>query len=438
MSLTVSAASLLLMAGAVGPALAEAKPPRFEPSTVRLVSEQVTSIGLPVLTAPQAIALLNRQRAANGIPGDLVEEPTLSSGCLSWATNYREAEGQYPHEELPSQPGYTAEGNEAAASSDLDGEPGSEATVGTLWGPLFNPWSGAAIHQAGLMNPGATAAWYGATADAACMGTGGSRSFTTPAFYSVPGPGAANVPIAENTGEEPYSPQQAAGLSTGYSAPAIILFAEGTDAKLQSATLTSSAGATVPTRDITPESSAPPSAPGFAPSATFGYIASYVVPRTKFEADTSYVLSAVWQNGEGATTTQTVSFETAATDLNGQIAAYEREVAKPAARSGVPLGAITPTLHGRRLSIKASGVGIGRSIRIRVERCPTKRCRPGEVQIPWRVTVTLSTPITNIRLPRLATGFRSVLTVYTPAFTTGGDRVGEQVTGADLPGQAFR
>jgi hypothetical protein len=140
-------------------------------------------------------------------------------GCLSWATVYREAKGQYPHEELLSQPGYTTEGNEAAGSSDLAGEPGSKFTVGALWGPLFNPWSGAALHEASLMDPAITTVWYGGSLAAACMGTSGARTFSAPVFYSVPGPGAANVPTAENTGELPFPPQEAVGLATNRISP---------------------------------------------------------------------------------------------------------------------------------------------------------------------------------------------------------------------------
>lgn len=431
----------MLSAGAVASlsAAAAIAHPRFRPAVIKLIPEQVASTHLPVLAAPQAIALLNQQRAANGIPGDLVEEPRLSAGCLSWATVYRPAKGQYPHEELSSQPGYTAEGNEAAGSSDLSGEPGSKFTVGALWGPLFNPWSGAALHEATLMDPAATTAWYGASLGAACMGASGALPLTTPAFYSVPGPGAANVPIAENTGELPFSPQEAVGLGDEpYLAPAIPLWAEDMlGAKLQSASLVTSAGATAPTSLVTPETPTPEAPSGFPSVGTFGGYtsgASFVVPRVKFKASTSYVLTATWQTAAG-TATQTVPFTTAATDLNGQIAAYERAAEKPPAQRGVATGTIIPALHGHRLSIKASGIALGQTIRIRIERCPSRRCLPHEVQIPWRLTLKLRLSVTNVTFPRLATGFRSVLTLYTPTFTVDGDRVDSQVIGVTLTGR---
>jgi hypothetical protein len=431
-AVAVCLASVWVVPGAV------ARSPRFNPPTLRLVPEPVaTSSHLPVLTAPQAIALLNQQRAANGIPGDLAEEPHLSTGCLSWATAYREAKGQYPHGELRSQPGYTTEGDDAASSSDLSGEPGSRFTVGALWGPLFNPWSGAALHEAGLMDPAITMAWYGASLGAACMGTSGARPVATPAFYSVPGPAAANVPIAENTGELPFSPQEAVGLgNAAYLAPAIPLWAEGTPgAKLQTATLASTAGAAVPTSLVTPETAAPQSPSGFPSVGAFGGYtsASFVVPRVRFKANTSYVLTAIWQTVAGSAT-QTVPFKTAATDLNGQIAAYERIAEQPVAQAGLPTGTITPSLHGRQLSIKASGIAIGQTVRLLIERCRTKRCMPRQVQIPWRLAVRLRSHVTNVTIPRLPTSLWSTINLTTRTFTVNGNRVYGQGTGVTLSG----
>lgn len=407
---------------------------RFDPATLRLVPEKPVAAHLPVLSSSQAIALLNQQRAANGIPGDLAEEPRLSAGCLSWATAYRNAKGQYPHEELPSQPGYTPEGDEAAGSSDLDGEPGSTFTVGTLWGPLFNPWSGAALHEAGLMNPAVTTVWYGASQGAACMGTSGSRAFTAQAFYSLPGPGATSVPIAENTGELPFPPQEAVGLGDEpYLAPALLLWDESSAARLQSATLMTAAGATVPTSLVTPETPTPESPSGFPSVSTFGGYtnASFVVPRVKLIKDTSYMLAATWQGPEGMTT-QTVPFKTAATDLNGLIAAYEATAKTPAVTTPTTTGTVTPTLHERRLSIKATGIAVGHTVRIQIERCPSRRCLPGEVQIPWRRTVRLQSATTAVIVPRLARGFRSVLTLYVNGFTIDGERVDSEVTGTTI------
>jgi hypothetical protein len=368
---------------------------------------------LPVADTGQAIKLLNEQRTANGIPGDLVEEPKLSEGCQSWATNYRPAKGQYPHEELPSQPGYTVQGNEAAMSSDLNGEPGSRFTVGTLWGSLFNPWSGAAIHEAGLLNPAVMSVWYGASRAAACMGTSGARSFLGPSFYSVPGPGARNVPIAENTGEFPFSSQEAVGLGQEpYLAPALLLWDEGSSAHLATATLTTAGGEPVPISLVTPETPTPGAPPNFPSVSTFGgySAASFVVPRVKFKKNMSYVLMASWQGPEG-TSLQTVRFTTADTDLNGLITEAEKVLAET-----FPKGLVVPSLRGHRLSLKSSGIALGHVAHLRVIGCPAGDCEYQRVPTPWKYTVRLRSAITRVSIPSSPSGGRYILTLRIPDF----------------------
>jgi hypothetical protein len=43
---------------------------------------------VPPVTAGEAITYLNEQRAANGIPGTLVEDAELSQGCLNHVSKY--------------------------------------------------------------------------------------------------------------------------------------------------------------------------------------------------------------------------------------------------------------------------------------------------------------------------------------------------------------
>ena len=373
---------------------------------------------LPLLAAPQAIALLNQQRTANGIPGDLVEEPALSAGCLSWATVYREAKGQYPHEEVPGQPGYSPEGNEAASRSDLDGEPGSQFSVGTAWGTLFNPWSGAPLHEAALMNPVATTVWYGASQGAACLGTTGDQTFASPTFFSVPGPGASSVPIAESSGELPFSPEQAVGLEGKEVAPAIPLWDEGTDAKLTAATVSAAGGGPVPTSLVTPETPTPPAPANFPSVPTFGGYtnASFVLPRTKLKPNTSYTLTATWQNSQGANSTQTVQFTTAATDLSKQIEAAERAFQD----AGIESGTFTPVLNGRTLMITATGLAVGRKLTVEMLRCTYSECGNHVDQVTLDRAVRLATTPVRVKIPLPPRGKRSSLElVMTPFHVKG-------------------
>ncbi len=351
---------------------------------------------LPLISDVQAIQHLSEQREANGIPGGLTLEPSLSEGCLSWATIYREAPGQYPHEEIPTQPGYTPEGNAAVASSDLAGEPGNKYTVGRLWTTQFNPWSAAAFHTESLMNPAATEAWYGATNSAACMGTGGSRAFTTPAFYSYPGNGATEVPTRENTAEWPHSPEQDVGLGDeAFVAGAIILWAEGTQATLASATLQSSRGAVVPTKLETTD--------------YYNDGASFVVPTTKLQPDTAYTLTANWSTATGEQT-QTVHFTSGPTDLSEAIERLEE------AGPRHELGRVTLNLHGHYLTITTAGIATSgdRPLTLRLIRCENGECGRS-LGVAWKKTIVLRHHLA-VTLPRVAKGIEYRLEVTMDAF----------------------
>jgi hypothetical protein len=328
---------------------------------------------LPLLDDVEAVQRLNAQREANSIPGSLALEPTLSEGCLSWATVYRELAGQYPHEEIPTQPGYTPEGNAAVGQSDLTGEPGNRFTVGDLWTTQLNPWTAAAFHLQALMDPAATEAWYGATGTAACMGTRGTRTFTAPAFYSYPGNGATEVPTRENTGEWPNSPEQDVGLGAeAFVAGAIILWPEDIQATLASATLQSSHGTVIPTQLETTDS--------------LNGSASFVVPTTKLQPETAYTLSANWSTGTGPQT-QTVHFTSGPTDLSE---AFERaEEAGPQRE----LGRIIVTLNGHRLTLHATGASVGGPLTFRLIRCTSGECSRA-LGVAWKHTVVLRRHLT--------------------------------------------
>jgi hypothetical protein len=397
----------------------------FSPATVTL---DPWNYSPRVFTAPEAIATLNQQRTANGIPGDLVEDPLLSTGCLDWATIYRPAEGQYPHEELPGQPGYTMAGDEAARSSDLAGAPGTTANGGAeFWGALFNPWFGASLHEQVLMDPAATTVWFGASQSAACMGTSGERPFATEAFYSFPGPGATGVPVGARPDELPFSPQQAVGLKDEDVGPAIILWAESSpNAKLQSATLSTAGGAKVPVSLVTPETPAPPSPPDWPASSTFGAFsdASFVVPRVKFKANTSYVLTATWQTAAGSHA-QIIPFMTAAPTVEFAGPPDLENVALEHLIQTVSVGSYTPTLSGRTLTIQATGHAVGRVMTVKMFTCSTRgKCvYLGPSHVPLERTVRLATTPVRLVIPVTPRGKRSYLGLSMAPFKVEGRQV---------------
>jgi hypothetical protein len=288
-------------------------------STARAVGASVVLNAAPQTDTAQAIGYLNAQRAANGIPGDLINDAPLSEGCEQLTNLYQFKPGQYPHRELESQPGYTAAGAEAA-SSDQGGPPGD-------WSATANPWQDAPLHLESLFDPGATTAWYGEThgkwgTGRTCMGTARGRSFASPTFFSVPGDKTSGTDPSEVAAEEPFTPGMAVGIPSGTeTGPTILMWAEGTDAILQGASLRDAHGAPVPVRVVTASTPAPMTPPGWPPW-TGGVGGNFVIPTAPLSFASQYSLTAVWSDSAGRTLSQNVSFETAVSAR----AVQEREV----------------------------------------------------------------------------------------------------------------
>jgi hypothetical protein len=277
------------------------------PRAVAATASAVLSAS-PQTSAAQAIAYLNGQRAANGIPGDLVNDPARSEGCEQLTNVYQFKPGQYPHRELESQPGYTPAGAEAA-TSDQAQSPGD-------WSATANPWQTAPLHLASLFDPSRTTAWYAEThgkwgAGRNCMGTAGTRAFASPTFFSLPGDKTSGTDPSEVADEEPFTPGMAVGIPSGTeTGSAILLWAEGTDAVLQSASLREAHGAPVPVRVVTASTPAPMSPPGWPPESG-GVGGNFVIPTAPLSFASQYSLTAGWSDSTGRSFTQSVSFTTA-------------------------------------------------------------------------------------------------------------------------------
>jgi hypothetical protein len=294
----------LLVMFTASPALALAVP-----RSALALKASVVLNSVPSTSTAQAIAYLDKQRAANGIPGDLTNDAAMSQGCEEYANLYHPKSGQYPHEELEGQPGYSAAGNQAASSSDLGGGVGD-------WTKTVNPWSGAPLHLRALFDPASTTTWYGEThgrwgEGQVCMGTSGESAFSTPTFFSLPGNGAADVHPSETASEQPFTPGQAVGIPPGTATgPYIILWPEGTDATLQTASLQGPAGESAPVKLVTPSTPAPLVPAGWPTWETIG--GDYVIPVAALKFATPYVLTATWADSTGAQYVQTVHFTTVA------------------------------------------------------------------------------------------------------------------------------
>ena len=173
----------------------------------------------------EAIRLLNLQRTANGIPGDLAEAAGLSEGCALHVDYIALNGGVLTHDEDPSKPGYSPQG----ARQTLDSAGAEVLASAPAWSETANPWLAAPIHRYLLFDPEATVAGYGEEHGIACMRVRGARApATAPEVYSVPGDARKGVPFSEVAKEAPYTPQDLAGLPAGQpTGPAILLYTRG-------------------------------------------------------------------------------------------------------------------------------------------------------------------------------------------------------------------
>jgi len=161
------------------------------------------------VTAAEAVQLLSRQRAANGIPSDLVERPDWSSACAAH-DHYEAQTGEFGHHENPSSPFYTEEGAWAAANSVL-------AYGFSSWAQA-NPWENAPIHLIQMLGPALAEMGADESENRTCATTwpGYTRSDpATPTAYSYPGNGVSGVVPSETAAESPFVPGDFVGLPAG-------------------------------------------------------------------------------------------------------------------------------------------------------------------------------------------------------------------------------
>jgi hypothetical protein len=362
-------------------------------------------------TAAQAIAYLNTQRAANGIPAGLVEDSARSGGCLAHESAYTPTASQSPHDEIPGQPGFSLAGQDAARSSDLSSS--------TSWSATQNPWTGAPIHLAQLFDPTAATTWYGEGRNGACMGTSsGDRGFYPgEGLFSLPGDGSKNVPSSESAGGEyPYAPAEAAGL-TGTHGPTIILWAEGLPAAhIASATLVDASGQARAVRTADQTTPSPPSHLSTLSSApTLGSYtdAAFAIAAAPLPV-ASYVLTVQWTGAGGATLAQVIHFSVAAGSAPDSSA---DSVPVPKAGTRDRLSVKLRVRRGR-LSVRlteptTAARGHHATVRFRVRACSRCKTKVSHKSVKLRSSNVVAGP----RIPRHGV---ARVTVTVPAFHSRG------------------
>ena len=352
---------------------------------------------VPPVSATEAIADLNEQRTANGIPGTLVEEPELSRGCQSHVSHYVPAKGQFPHTELASQPGYSELGKRAAMSSDL----AYRGPQYEWWGPESNPWVNAPLHLAALFWPEATSAWFGEAARGletrVCMGVNSPVASSIGSFYSVPGNGAKNVAFAWTAVEEPYTPGQAVGIPQGTTTGPYLILYPASGATFSSASLTGPNGESVPIVAVPPSTPAPPAPAGWPQASTFGSpgAGTFVIVRAPLERDMHYSLEVLWTTSGGQPYTQQVSFETGRLREDQLVHTVE---------AGVP--GFRYRIDRQHIVVTGFGPSIGQTLSVSIAPCRVRRYPWGrEDQCPYpgthvtRQHLVLSKSGTTLAMP---------------------------------------
>jgi hypothetical protein len=238
------------------------------------------------ISSEQAVAFLNQQRAANGIPGDLVNRPEWADGCAKH-NFYSHMTGDWGHSENFASPYYTPEGAEAAGAAVI-------AMGGGYLPSGKNPWEWAPIHLYITLRPELTSAGYDASHGYACLRMYGGEprpAPATPQFFSYPGPGTQGIYPDEYAAEWPYTPQQLVGIPeyevTGTN---ILLFSLGTRGlDAESFSLRGPAGV-VPARMVDENTS------NEVGDGSWFAGGGVIVPEKPLAENTTYTVSVRWRN----------------------------------------------------------------------------------------------------------------------------------------------
>jgi hypothetical protein len=266
------------------------------------------ALGLPAAavatTSQEAVALLDVQRAANGIPADVAYSPELTIGCQKH-NEYMAFHGM-KHREAEGEQGYSPEGAG-------DGPYGGSEVLASMgaWSQTSHPWVGAPIHEYLMFDPAVTLSGYDESRYQ-CMRMRGGRTASTPSFYAYTGPqGRVGVPYAERAAELPYIPQQLVGIPDDQkTGPNLLLFSLGFGRQLepQEASLVGPDGPV----DIRMVVESSHNEIGDGSWFSGGGVMIPVAPLRPFATYTARVL---WRNPDGALAEQSFSFETAGRPL---------------------------------------------------------------------------------------------------------------------------
>jgi hypothetical protein len=177
------------------------------------------------VSGPDIVGFINAQRAAQGIPAGIVEDPALSDGCAKHNA-YGAMNQVLTHTEDPAAPGYTAEGAQAAQTSVIYEGSGP-------WTATHDPFETAPIHLHQLLAPRIDRMGASENQDFGCATTLASRNRPAPAAdvtYTYPGAGATAWPASQVAAEGPYTPGERVGIPAGTATgPYLYVMFDGAD-----------------------------------------------------------------------------------------------------------------------------------------------------------------------------------------------------------------
>lgn len=153
---------------------------------------------------PGAVAMLNAQRAANGIPAGLIEDSIWSRDCLAH-DRYMAANHVLTHTEIKGAPMYTVGGAYAGQNAVL--------AQGTDWSS-GNPYEYAPLHLDQLLAPRLSVLGSADADGFSCTTTFPGWARPDPlslTVYTYPGPGAT-IYASELAREQPWTPGDLVGL----------------------------------------------------------------------------------------------------------------------------------------------------------------------------------------------------------------------------------
>ncbi|MGO9490363.1 MAG: CAP domain-containing protein [Solirubrobacteraceae bacterium] len=202
-----------------------------------------TALAVPAAQAAGAkriIAVLNAQRAANGIPAGITENPAWTAACRLHNA-YEKRNNAFGQVETDGKPGYTSAGDLIAQTSVL--------AQGIYWG-ANDPYDNAPYHLFDLLNPRISSTGAADSEGFGCVEIELGTLRTPPArvaAYSYPGNHRTGVPVSQRADEQPMTPAQTVGLGNRTTGPNLLVYfdgpwSNGSRAQITSARLSSSRG----------------------------------------------------------------------------------------------------------------------------------------------------------------------------------------------------